>query len=116
MTFSFMNKITFAFGLGLFLLFSCSSTRKAPIESLEMTKLDPSKTLGKVIKTDSCGFFLEVLGSGDSMYLLPLNLPNEYEKQGVRIQFTYVLSRAKQPSGCLVNKVVTLENIEKVNP
>jgi hypothetical protein len=116
MKFSFMNKISFAFGLGLFLLFSCSSVRKASIESLEMTILDPSKTLGKVLQHDSCGYILEVMGTGDSMYFLPLNLPSQYEKQGVQIQFTYVLSRAKQPSGCLVNKVVSLENIELVNP
>lgn len=116
MKFSGIHKISFAFGLAVFLLFSCSSTRKARVEFSEMTKLDPSKTLGKVIKTDSCGFVLEVLGSGESMYILPLNLPAQFEKQGIKIQFTYVLSRAKQPSGCLVNKVVTLENIEKVNP
>lgn len=116
MKFSSIKKIAFAFGLGMMLLFSCSTSRKVSINHLEVTPLDPSKTLGKVIKDDSCGFILEVLGSGDSMYFLPLNLPAHFEKQGIKIQFTYVLSRAKQPSGCRVNKVVSLENIEPVNP
>jgi hypothetical protein len=69
-------------------------------------------TVGMVRITDKgCFCYLEVNENGALLKMYPVNLDEKYKKEGIRLKFTYNVSRAMQPENCFVDKVVALENV-----
>lgn len=73
------------------------------------------KLTGKVLLNEKCPFFIETFENGQMVRMYPVNLADEFKKQGCKIRFTYLPSRAMQPSECQVDKVVVVENVERLN-
>ncbi len=94
---------------------SCANKKKsieAKDESSTKTEQSEQKLIGKVLLNDNCPFFIETHENGETVRMYPVNLADQYKKQGCKIQFTYLPSRAMQPNQCEVDKVVVVENVE----
>lgn len=70
--------------------------------------------VGKVRTSDTCPLYLETYEDGKLVTMYPVNLEDHLKQNGVKISFTYILSRAKQPENCRVDKVVALENVKQL--
>ena len=44
----------------------------------------------------------------------PINLKDGMKKKGLKVKFTYTLSKAMQPEGCNVDAVIQLNSIEVI--
>jgi hypothetical protein len=115
-----MRKIIYALSLGIFTnIFLSCKTLKEPITTLESEK---AVVVGMVSLSDSCGVSIQIVGlkgkaneSGELLFpqtLFPVNLEDKFKKQGQKIQFQYVYSRAMSPENCHVDAVVSLVNVK----
>jgi hypothetical protein len=72
-------------------------------------------TVGIVRITDKgCYCYLEVNENGSLLKMYPVNLDEKYKKEGVRLKFTYNVSRAMQPENCFVDKVVAVNDVSEL--
>lgn len=103
-----MIKFTYIFAGFLFI--SCASSKKASQE------LDSIKgiQIGVVHLESACGAIISTQIDGVEMRLYPVNLGNDFKKEGIKISFQSIPSRAMQPENCKVDRVVCVENVEKI--
>ena len=66
------------------------------------------------VSDKDCPLYVDVV-EGDLFFkAYPVNLPDELKVEGLKIKFAYALSRAPQPEGCKVDKVISVINPAKV--
>jgi hypothetical protein len=66
------------------------------------------------INKRNCPYYLEVV-EGDLFFTAyPVNLPENFQVEGKRIKFEYVVSKAQSPEGCTANKVIALSNLSEI--
>jgi hypothetical protein len=115
-----MRKVIYALSIGIFssLFLSCK-TPKEPLSGVESEK---AIVVGTVSLSDSCGVSIEIIGlkgkaseKGELLFpktLYPVNLEDKFKKEGQKLQFQYVYSRAMSPENCQVDAVVSLVNVK----
>jgi hypothetical protein len=109
---------------GLFIvwmLIGCSLTKEKTTNStsVKLEKADEvhaSFVTGKVINRigEGCSYIQVQEGTTLKKYY-PINLSDEYKKDGLKIHFLFHLSRAMLPQGCLdeaVDAVIVIDEIE----
>ena len=63
---------------------------------------------------DGCDYLIKMTNKNANMeYILPIGLDVKYKKQGLKLKFTYRLSRASSGT-CTVGSPAILENIEVI--
>ncbi|MEY3236071.1 MAG: hypothetical protein RI883_172 [Bacteroidota bacterium] len=97
----------------LFFSISCS-TQKEIIEN----GISASETVDIVKGTvhmdeKGCPIYIISKIDGASFKMYPVNLEDQFKIDGLKIKFSYNLSRAMQPENCQVDKVVSVENVSK---
>jgi hypothetical protein len=71
---------------------------------------------GTIHLTDGgCGIYIDAKDNGTSKRLYPIDLPEQFKKEGLKIEFSYSLSRAPQPEGCLVDHVVVITSANRTH-
>jgi hypothetical protein len=110
-----MYKIFGVLVTGLILV-GCKTSKNSlpPIEATPSADYSDSIIVGKVIVGDTCPLYIEAYEGENIVLLYPVNLDTTLQFTGAFIRFKYTLSRAKQPSTCVVDKVVSLENVEQL--
>ncbi len=95
---------------------SCKTCKDSnpPIEASPAMDYSDSTIVGKVFVGDTCPLYIEAYEGENRVILYPVNLDESLQFTGAFIRFRYTLSRAKQPSTCVVDKVVSLENVEQL--
>ena len=109
---------------GLFfvwMLIGCSLTKEKTTNStsVKLEKADDvhaSFVTGKVINRigEGCSYIQVQEGATLKKYY-PINLSDEYKKDGLKIHFLFHLSRAMLPQGCVaeaVDAVIVIDEIE----
>ncbi len=92
------------------LLISCSSSRKINEEISS-----PKKRCSGVVHLESnCGVIISAQVDGLELKLYPVNLSDDFKKEGIKISFEFSPSRAMQPEKCLVDRVVSMETVQKI--
>ena len=89
-------------------LMACKSHKNVEGTSSESTLKD-----GVVHISKECGVVITITESGSELKLYPVNLSDEFKKEGLHISFSSLPSRAMQPTGCSVDRVVSVENVKK---
>ena len=104
-----------------FLFFGACKTPKesnSPVDEVktgENTQVENRNRLtGKVMLSNECPLFIEAYESNTRVIMYPVNLDPQFQKSGMKISFYYQPSRAKQPSGCVVDKVVSVEDVQLI--
>ncbi|MCE2711050.1 MAG: hypothetical protein LW688_00750 [Cryomorphaceae bacterium] len=101
-----MERVIFFIFLVLVLV-SCKTSKKA------MDNPTNTDLLKGVVHTGGdCGVYLSLLIEGQEQKAFPANLPEEFKKDGLKIKFLSSPSRAPQPAGCIVDKVISVEQVE----
>lgn len=100
-----MNKLLFS--ILLLVCFGCISIKKSQ-------PLQPYT--GIVIFTGtSCRVNVEIIGSENAEYIgkkiYVMNLEHKYQKNGLKINFNLIPSRAQNPEGCASDMVATCSNV-----
>lgn len=62
------------------------------------------------VNDDPCGAYIEAQEKDGMVKMYPVNLEDKYKKDGLRVKFDYTLSRAMQPAGCSVDKVIAVRD------
>ncbi|MEY4602802.1 MAG: hypothetical protein RIT43_94 [Bacteroidota bacterium] len=103
-----MKHIKFVFIFIFFLsLTACKSSKMA------MNNPPDSETWKAIVHTGGeCGVYLTILIDGKEEKAFPVNLPDEFKKDALKIKFLFTSSRAPQPAGCVVDKVISVEQVE----
>lgn len=65
------------------------------------------------LSEEGCPFYISTEIDGKSMKFYPINLEESFKVEGLKIKFSYNLSRAMQPENCQVDKVVSVSNVTK---
>jgi hypothetical protein len=87
---------------------ACKSRKNAEVSTSETPLKD-----GIVHVSKECGVVITITESGSELKLYPVNLSDEFKKEGLHISFSSLPSRAMQPTGCSVDRVVSVENVKK---
>jgi hypothetical protein len=103
--------------LGL-LMVNCKSKKNLnsmPVEGISETYI------GMVhVNEAGCPIFISIseeLNPGkaiDFQKIYPVNLKDGMKKKGLKVKFSYTLSKAMNPEGCTADAVVQLESIEVI--
>jgi len=97
----------------LFFSISCS-TQKEIIENRTFESEAVQIVKGTVyISEEGCPVFITAKIDGALVKMYPVNLEEQFKIDGLKIKFSFNLSRAMQPENCKVDKVVSLENVTK---
>ncbi len=97
----------------LFFSISCS-TQKEIIENGTFDSEAVQIVKGTVyISKEGCPVFITAKIDGVLVKMYPVNLEEQFKIDGLKIKFSFNLSRAMQPENCEVDKVVSLENVTK---
>jgi hypothetical protein len=96
-----MNVLNSIYVLALLMVISCKSA-KNQTSNIEENRMETQKMIsdgfkkGVIVtsekKTD-CPFVIKVQGDNDTYYLDPIDLPDEFKKEGVSIWFKFTPSR-----------------------
>jgi hypothetical protein len=78
-----------------------------------VNEFQASFVTGKVIIGEGCMYIQAQEGATVKKYY-PINLSDEYKKDGLNIHFTFHLSRAMLPQVCLVDAVDAVIVIDKI--
>lgn len=62
-----------------------------------------------------CPLYIETKEEDMIVKMYPVNLDEKLQIDGIKIQFSYHPSKARQPENCAVDKVVALDNVSQVN-
>jgi hypothetical protein len=99
-------------------LASCAATTKttADVNTTSESIANDDVTSGIVrIEYKGCPALIETTEDGQLVKLYPVNLDEAFKVNGLKIFFNYTPSKAPQPESCtLINKVVSVENVSKV--
>lgn len=101
----------------LFIIFvSCGSSKNAESSLLTNEELNKNQnvTTGIVQYREGCEWVIEVVANQEKLVFYPVNLPGEYHKKGIRISFAFQPSRAPQPANCIIDRVVSVEQIRLI--
>lgn len=83
-------------------LFACGTQKNSKLES--------NQSRGIVELSEHCTIIhSEIEGKPITMY--PVNIEDKFKKEGLKIQFDFALSRAAQPTNCIVDRVVSVSNV-----
>lgn len=115
------NKNTFL-ALVLLVFSACSISKNTNPSSTatEETKQIEIAEIKNVIEAKvrmsglGCPFYLEAYENGIGARLYPINLDPSLQRDGVKIEFTYVVSKAQSPENCRAEKVVVLNDVKQV--
>jgi len=86
---------------------SCKTAKNAAISA------DSAVQKGVVHISKECGVIITITENGTEVKLYPVNFPEEFKKDGLKVSFNSLPSRAMQPTGCTVDHVVAVENVRK---
>jgi hypothetical protein len=100
-----MKKLFFFFLL--LIVVSCKTAENAD------SAKDSHIQRGIVHISNECGVIITIFDNNQEIMLFPVNLGDQYKKEGMMISFNSHPSRAVQPSGCIVDRVVSLDNVKK---
>ena len=89
-------------------LISCKSLKNAEGISSGTTLKD-----GVIHISKECGVVITIKENGSELKLYPVNLSDEFKKEGLHISFSSLPSRAMQPAGCSVDRVVSVDKVKK---
>ena len=100
--------------LFLLLIYSCGSTKN---QNSNQTKVTTIYTGTVHLNNNGCPYYIEInkcLVSnleylGKTIY--PIQLDDKFKKDGLKLKFNFTTSRAMSPTDCLVDYVVSLENV-----
>jgi type IV pilus biogenesis protein CpaD/CtpE len=114
-------KNTFLF-LVLLVFSSCSTlknTKRSTTEKEETKQLEIAEIKNVIIAKVrmaalGCPFYLEAYENGIGVRMYPINLDPSLQRDGVKIEFTYVVSKAQSPENCRAEKVVVLNDVKQV--
>jgi hypothetical protein len=97
---------------------ACSTSKEVVVEEKKEVIVEQAEVtdlVGKVRTSEECELYLETYEGGKLVTMYPVNLDDNLKQNGVKISFTYILSKAKQPENCRVDKVVVLENVKQMH-
>jgi hypothetical protein len=104
--------VTLLISLGLL---SCKSTKVATIDP---PSEGTNQWVGIIhVNENQCPVYIEIkdeLNPGVAVpfhAVYPLNLKDGMKKKGLKVQFSYTLSKAMSPEGCSAEAVIQLEQI-----
>ncbi len=94
---------------------SCKSTKKTSAQAMN----EPSNQLIGIIHVNEnqCPIYIEIPENLNPSInvpyktVYPLNLKDGMKKKGLKVQFTYTVSKAMSPEGCSADAVVNLDEI-----
>ena len=75
--------------------------------------IDTSQTIGIVINTPDC-IYIEATVDGKLVTMYPVNMEKKFKIGGTKISFNYNLSKGMQPTKCIVDKVVSVSNVNLI--
>lgn len=94
---------------------SCKVTKNT---SAQATNDSSNKLIGIIhVNENQCPVYIEIpvdLNPGINVpyqTVYPLNLKDGMKKKGLKVQFTYTVSKAMSPEGCSADAVVQLDQI-----
>ncbi len=84
-------------------------------KSRPMSEADIKLIEGTVhVSDEGCPLYIDVI-EGDLFFkAYPVNLPTQFQREGLKIKFAYSVSRAPQPEGCTVDKTISVVNTERI--
>lgn len=89
---------------------SCFNAQPVIIDDIKAIRDD---VVGYIRKTESgCGIYIETADSKERYY--PVNLDSKFKQDGLKVSFSYNVSRAAQPKGCEVDYTISIVEIEEV--
>lgn len=103
----------------LALLFLHCKSRKTQLDATEAHTAQAFTGIVHVAE-NGCPYYLEIpkaLNHGlaiDFTKVYPVNLKDGMKKKGLKVSFTYSLSKAMSPEGCGADAVVQIEQIEVI--
>lgn len=97
----------------LILTASCGNSQEIQPPAEVNTSSDERQpfTEGVVLQNDGCGWLIEVPNEFGNTRFYPVNLPSEFQKNELKIRFVFQPSRARQPESCVVDRVVSVEEV-----
>jgi hypothetical protein len=105
-----MKIVFFSFVLLCAVVFSACKS-----EQIVMDNSSSADLLVGVVHVDGeCSIYITVIIDGTEIKVYPANLPTQFRKEGLKIKFISAPSRAPQPVGCFVDKVISVEQVEKL--
>lgn len=97
----------------VWVLFACSLMKEKTINTAEVKDVvNNAFVSGEIMMNDGCSVVIRVEEEGAIKKYYPINLSEEFKKEGTKIHFLFHLSRAMQPEGCKVNAVIVVDEIE----
>jgi hypothetical protein len=104
----------------LLILVSCKPSKVFVSEnqintSLEVSDEPVEKQKGKVRESDDCPPMIETYEDGKLVILYPVNLADSLKHNGVKLLFTYTLSKAQHPLNCKLDKTVALDFVKQLD-
>lgn len=70
------------------------------------------RILGTVVAaSESCPVLIDAQVGEKIVKMYPVNLDEKFQKAGMKLKFSYTLSRAQQPENCDVDAVVVLSDV-----
>ncbi len=80
-------------------------------EEQNSTELE-NRVIGIVHVSESdCPVYIEAKLTDHAVNMFPINIEDKYKVEGMKIKFTYELSRGAQPENCDVDMVVSLSDV-----
>jgi hypothetical protein len=104
----------------VFLLLSCNvlkheKNEENSVKQENTNEFHASFVMGKVrIRIGEGCLYIQVQEGATLKKYYPINLPDEYKKDGLNIHFLFHLSRAMLPQACLVDAVDAVIVIDKI--
>jgi hypothetical protein len=72
----------------------------------------PERILGTVVAaSESCPVLIDAQVAEKVVKMYPVNLDEKFQKAGMKLKFSYTLSRAQQPENCDIDAVVVLSDV-----
>lgn len=112
-----MKNLTLLLLLAIFT--NCGTTKKQSKKDTATQLV--SATVGIIhVNEEGCPLYIEVTSALNNNQTVPfgkaypLNLANNMKKKGLKVQFTYTLSKAMQPEGCTADAVIQLNEINVI--
>lgn len=118
-----MEKIIGGLLIGSLFFINCSAKQKSSLtqsttstvatQENKVKPIESNKIIGTVLdksKIDGCSYVISI---NDSTNYEPINLEKTYQKDGLKIMFTYKLSRAM--TACMMGQPIVIQKINLYN-
>ena len=84
-----------------------------PVEARPAREEDMIGIVGVIrLKTPGCPVMIEVTKGDLFSTAYPVNLDKQYHKEGLKIKFDFLPSRAPSPESCTADMVISVANVE----